>query len=275
MCLSVVLNIMELLKNSKTFFLIAGPCVIENEKMLYVTAKALIHITEKLKISLIFKASYDKANRTSIHSFRGPGLEKGLKMLAKLRNDLGVALCTDVHCVHDMEPAAEVVDMIQIPAFLCRQTDLLLAAAKTGKHVNVKKGQFLSPESVKYIVEKLEAGGCKKIMLTERGSSFGYGRLVVDFPGIGVMKKFGYPVVFDATHSVQLPSTGANKTRGLREVIPTLLYSAIVSGAEGLFMEVHPNPRKALSDKDSQYPLNQLEKVLVKAKKLYEIINHR
>lgn len=263
----------ELFKNKNTFFLIAGPCVIENEKMLYATARTLIHITEKLRIPFMFKASYDKANRTSLHSFRGPGLEKGLKMLAKLKNDLGVALCTDVHCVHDMASVAEVVDMIQIPAFLCRQTDLLLAAAKTGKHVNVKKGQFLSPESVKYIVEKLEAGGCKTIMLTERGSSFGYGRLVVDFPGISVMKKLGYPIVFDATHCVQLPSTGANKTGGLREVIPTLLYASIVSGVDGLFMEVHPNPAKALSDRDSQYPLNQLEKVLVKAKKLYSLIN--
>ncbi|MDD5065870.1 MAG: 3-deoxy-8-phosphooctulonate synthase [bacterium] len=260
------------LMNKKSFFLAAGPCVIENEKMLYQTARTLIRITSKLNIPFIFKSSYDKANRTSVSSFRGPGLRKGLNILKGLKEKLKIPLLIDVHCTEEVEPVAEIADMIQIPAFLCRQTDLLQAAARTGKWVNVKKGQFLSPESVKYIIEKLETAGCREISITERGTSFGYGRLVVDFPGIPVMKKFGYPVLFDATHSVQLPSTGQGKTGGTREVIPLLLYSAVVSGADGIFMEVHPNPDKALSDRESQFSLSRVEKVLTKAKELYRVM---
>lgn len=259
----------------RSFFLMAGPCVIENEKMLFATARKLKSVTRKLGIPLVFKASYDKANRTALGSFRGPGLEKGLEILGRLKRALDLTLMADVHCAQHVDRVARVADIIQIPAFLCRQTDLLLAAARTGLPVNVKKGQFLSPESVKFIIEKLRRGGCRDVLITERGTSFGYGRLVVDFPAIPLMKGFGVPVVFDATHSVQRPSTGKETTGGSRDVIPLLVYSAVVSGADGIFMEVHPDPRRALSDRDSQYPLSGLEKVLSTALRLKKALEGR
>ncbi len=251
---------------------IGGPCVIENEKIVYETSEAIKDICNELKIPFIFKSSYDKANRTSINSYRGPGLEEGLKILKKLKKDLKIKLLIDVHCKYDVFKVAEVADIIQIPAFLCRQTDLLLAAGRTGKPINIKKGQFISPHSVKYIFEKIESTGNKKIMITERGTSFGYGRLVVDFTGIPIMKRFGYPVIFDATHSVQMPSVGSNITGGEREVIPVLVNAAIAAGVDALFMEVHPEPENALSDSASMLPLNSLKNVLTKAKEIYEVV---
>lgn len=258
---------------NKSFFLFAGPCVIEDENMINKTAEMIKKIADELNIIFVFKSSYDKANRTSLDSFRGPGMEKGLKILLNLKKNLKIPLLIDVHCKHDVKRVAEVADIIQIPAFLCRQTDLIIEAGKSGLPVNVKKGQFLSPESVKFIVEKLESVGCRNVFITERGTSFGYGRLIVDFTGIPVMKKLGYPIVFDATHSVQMPSTGKPKTGGMRDVIPSLLYSAISSGVNGVFMEVHPQPEHALSDMASQYPLAGLKEVMIKAKKIYNVIN--
>ncbi len=265
---------MNLFKELKSnLFLIAGPCVIENEDMLYKTAETIRDISNNLDIPFIFKASYDKANRTSIESYRGPGLDKGLKILSNLKKKLDIKIITDVHTPADVEKVAEVADIIQIPAFLCRQTDMLLSTGKTGKPVNVKKGQFLSPYSVKFIIEKLEHAGCHSILITERGTSFGHGHLVVDFAGIPVMKKFNYPIVFDATHSVQKPSTGKSQTGGNREVITNLLYAAISAGVDGIFLEVHPKPEKALSDSGSQFPLDQMEKVIIKAKQIYQLIH--
>lgn len=257
-------------KLKSNLFLIGGPCVIENEKMVFNTASKLKEITERLGITFVFKASYDKANRTSIKSFRGPGLKKGLNILLNVKEKLNIPILTDVHSPEEAISAAKIVDIIQIPAFLCRQTDLLITAGKTGKCVNIKKAQFLSPESIKYIIEKLEYVNCKEILVTERGSSFGYGSLVVDFLGIPIMRKFGYPLIFDATHSVQRPSTGAAKTGGFSEGITTLLYAAIAAGIDGIFMEIHPNPKKALSDQESQFPLDKVEKVLKKSIEIYK-----
>lgn len=242
--------------------LIAGPCVIENEQMVFQLAESIKKITEQLKIPFIFKASYDKANRTSIKSFRGPGLKKGLGILSNIKKKYGVPLLIDVHCTHDVPFVAEIADIIQIPAYLCRQTDLLIASAKTKKAVNVKKGQFLSPYEMKNVVEKIESTGNKKILLTERGTFFGYNNLVVDMRSIVVMKDFGYPVVFDATHSVQLPGGLGNKTGGQREFILPLSKAAIAVGVSAIFMEVHPNPEKALSDGPNSIKLSELKKFL-------------
>ncbi len=257
----------------KGFFLFAGPCVIENEEMLNQTAEELKKITEELEIFFVFKSSYDKANRTSIDSYRGPGLERGLKMLADVKKRFDLKIITDVHSTAEVEKVAEVVDILQIPAFLCRQTDLLLAAGKAGKCVNVKKGQFLPPESMKFVIKKLGSAGCNEVFITERGSSFGHGKLVVDFTGIPLIKKFGYPVVFDATHSVQIPPAGDRVTGGKRENIPDLLYAAVGAGVDGIFMEVHPDPDKALCDKGSQFPLSEVKEVLKKAKDIYQVIH--
>lgn len=258
--------------DNRDLVFIGGPCVIENEKIVFEICEEIKSICEKINIPFIFKTSYDKANRTSINSFRGPGLDEGLRILKKLKDELKVKLLIDVHCRYDVSKVAEVADIIQIPAFLCRQTDLLIAVGKTGKPVNVKKGQFISPHAVKYIFEKIESTGNRKIMITERGTSFGYGRLVVDFSGIPVMKQFGYPVIFDATHSVQIPSTGDNVTAGERDVIPVLTNAAVAAGVDALFMEVHPEPENALSDSASMLPLKDLKSVLLKAKQIYEVI---
>jgi len=250
------------------FFLIAGPCVIENEELVFETAKKLKEITDKLNLDFVFKTSYDKANRTSIKSFRGPGLEKGLAIIKEIKKALNIKVLTDVHDVHDVEKVAEVVDVIQIPAFLSRQTDLILEVSRTGKIVNVKKAQFMAPWDIKFVIEKIESVGNRNIWITERGYIFGYNNLVVDFRSIVIMKKFGYPVIYDATHSLQKPSAGNGFSGGEREFIPYLARAAVAVGIDGLFMEVHPNPEKALSDAQTQYPLSQLENLL---KQLIEI----
>ncbi len=247
---------------SDRFVLLGGPCVIEDEKSTLKLAGEIKKITSDLKVPYVFKASFDKANRSSIRSFRGPGLEKGLKVLAKVKREFGVLILTDIHTPDQAEPVAEVVDILQIPAFLCRQTDLLLAAAATGKVVNVKKGQFLSPWEMKNIVHKLEEAGCKKILLTERGTSFGYNNLVSDFRAIPIMRNFGYPVIYDATHSVQIPGGQGTASGGLSEFIPTLARCAIVAGADGIFMEIHKNPAKALSDGPNALDLKKLKPLL-------------
>jgi 2-dehydro-3-deoxyphosphooctonate aldolase (KDO 8-P synthase) len=228
----------------KNLFFIAGPCVIESERLCLEISDTLARVSAREKIVIIFKASYDKANRTSGASFRGPGMKKGLKILHKVKKQTGLPILTDIHSAQQTSEAAEVADILQIPAFLCRQTDLLVAAGKTGKFVNVKKGQFMSPRDMKYSLEK--AG--KKAWLTERGTFFGYGRLVVDFTGIPVLKSFGRPVIFDATHSVQMPSAGNGVSSGNRDCAVPLARAAVCMGVDGLFFEIHPNPNKALCD---------------------------
>lgn len=248
--------------NPKSFVLIGGPCVIESEANAMRHAEKISEIAHDLKIPYVFKASYDKANRSSVRSFRGPGLKKGLEILARVKRRFQVPLLSDVHCREEVDAAAEVLDILQIPAFLCRQTDLLMKAARTGKIVNVKKGQFLSPWDAKNIVEKLEAAGCEKILLTERGTSFGYNNLVNDFRAIPVMRRFGYPVVYDATHSVQLPGGQGISSGGMAEFIPVLARCGIVAGADAVFMEIHENPKEALSDGPNALPLAKLRPLL-------------
>jgi 2-dehydro-3-deoxyphosphooctonate aldolase (KDO 8-P synthase) len=261
-------------KPSGSFFLIAGPCVVESYKIIYLTARRLKEICAKLKLRFIFKASYDKANRSSFHTFRGHGVEEGLGLLSRLRKELEVPVLTDVHTVEEAKAAGRVCDVLQIPAFLCRQTDLLVAAAKTGKWVNVKKGQFLSPRDMENVIEKLEHGGrSQQILITERGTTFGYNNLVVDFRGIPIMKQSGYPVVFDATHSVQLPGGAGNRSGGEREFVAPLARAAIAAGADGIFIETHPNPEKALSDSATQLPLGEMEALLRSLLKIRKSLN--
>ncbi|MEI9963261.1 MAG: 3-deoxy-8-phosphooctulonate synthase [Limisphaerales bacterium] len=236
------------LNSPPQLFLIAGPCVIENEKLCLQVAASLKKTCAALGIFYIFKASFDKANRTSAKSFRGPGLENGLKVLAKVRAEFGLPILTDVHNEVQVAAAAEVVDILQIPAFLCRQTDLIEAAVATGKIVNLKKGQFLSPNEMGRVAEKAQLAGGKKILVTERGTTFGYNNLVADMRSIPILKSFGFPVVFDATHSVQLPGGGGDRTTGQREFAPVLAKAALAVGANGLFIETHPKPDEALSD---------------------------
>lgn len=243
-------------------FLIAGPCVIESEELALETAGRIAEITQSLGIPYVFKSSFDKANRTSIKSFRGPGLTKGLEILGKIKLQLGLPILTDVHTEEQATEAGKVVDVLQIPAFLCRQTDLLIAAANTGKVVNVKKGQFLSPIEMGNAVKKVEECGNKRIVLTERGSSFGYNNLVVDMRSFPILRSFGYPVVFDATHSVQLPGGGGTKSSGQRQFVEPLACAAAGAGVDGFFMEVHPNPDEALSDGPNMVPLHQLKSLL-------------
>ena len=243
-------------------FLMAGPCVIEEESMVVDTAHAIKEITAKLGVPFIFKASYDKANRTSVHSYRGPGIEAGLKLLGRIREEVGVPIVSDVHSPDEATMAGKVLDILQIPAFLCRQTDLLVAAAGTGRVVNVKKGQFLAPEDMVHVVGKLTESGCNAIMLTERGASFGYRNLVSDMRSIPVLAQNGWPVIFDATHSVQMPGGAGEVSGGDRRFIPFLSRAAVAAGCDGLFMEVHPNPDKAKSDGPNQVPLKSLEKLL-------------
>lgn len=240
----------------KSLFLIAGPCVIESEEMVITIAEKLKQVTDKLGIEYYFKASFDKANRTSIDSYRGPGIEDGVRILKKVKEDIGVKICTDIHEAWQADKAAEVADIIQIPAFLCRQTDLLTAAGNTGRIVNIKKAQFLAPWDMKNAVKKVESTGNHNIMLCERGSSFGYNNLVVDMTSIPEMQKFGYPVVFDATHSVQKPGGNGTSTGGNREYVPCLAKAAVAAGADGIFMEVHPDPDRAKSDGANSLELN-------------------
>jgi 2-dehydro-3-deoxyphosphooctonate aldolase (KDO 8-P synthase) len=243
-------------------FLIAGPCVIESRQLVMDTAGRIAEITKSLGIPYIFKSSFDKANRTSITSFRGPGLVEGLAILKKVQEQFTVPVLTDVHTEEQAAEAGKVVDVLQIPAFLCRQTDLLIAAARTGKVVNVKKGQFLSPIEMGNAVKKVEECGSRRILLTERGSSFGYNNLVVDMRSFPIMRTLGYPVVFDATHSVQLPGGGGTTSGGQRQFVEPLACAAAGAGVDGFFMEVHPNPDEALSDGPNMVPLHQLKSLL-------------
>lgn len=242
--------------------LIGGPCVIESEEFTLKMASEINKVCHKLKINFIFKSSFDKANRTSIKSFRGQTIDKGLKIFERVKQEIGVPVLTDIHESYQAAEIAQVVDVLQIPAFLCRQTDLLLAAAATGKTVNVKKGQFLAPWDMKSVVGKLESAGAKNILLTERGTSFGYNTLVVDFRSLPQMRQLGYPVVFDGTHSVQMPGGQGDKSGGQREFVPYLARAAASVGIDALFMEVHENPDQALSDGPNMIPLAKLEQVL-------------
>jgi 2-dehydro-3-deoxyphosphooctonate aldolase (KDO 8-P synthase) len=251
-------------------FLIAGPCVIENEKLCRTVAASLVRTCKQLGVYYVFKASFDKANRTSGKAFRGPGIAGGLQTLAAIREEFGVPVLTDVHTEEQAVAAGRVVDILQIPAFLCRQTDLIEAAVGTGKIVNLKKGQFLSPNEMGRVAEKARLAGGKKILLTERGTTFGYNNLVADMRSIPVMKSFGFPVVFDATHSVQQPGGGGDKTTGQREFAPVLAKAALAVGADGLFIETHPRPDEALSDGPNMIPLNEMAATLKSLLKIYK-----
>jgi len=242
--------------------LIAGPCVIEDEKTPYRIAATLKSLTRRLEIPFIFKASFDKANRSAIDSFRGPGVMEGLEILKWIKTELDVCILSDVHRISQIDACAEVLDVLQIPAFLCRQTDLVTAAAAAGKSVNIKKGQFLAPKDMANVVHKAASTGNTRILITERGSCFGYNNLVVDFRGIPIMQKTGCPVIFDATHSVQLPGGETTRSGGERQFAPVLAKAAVAAGADGIFMEVHPTPDQALCDGPNSLPLDDLEALL-------------
>ena len=268
----MVINLNNFLIGDKKLTILAGPCAIESQEILDETAEALQSICKKLDINYIFKSSFDKANRSSINSFRGPGLEKGLKMLQAVKTKYNLPIVTDIHTPNQASKVAEVADILQIPAFLCRQTDLLVAAAKTGKIVNIKKGQFLAPEQMKSLIQKVLDSGNNNIMLTDRGTTFGYNNLVSDFRSIMIMKQFGYPVVFDATHSVQMPGSNGDSTGGDRRFVPLLANCAMAAGADVLFFEVHPDPDKALCDGPNMLALKDAEKVFTKCKEIFEVI---
>jgi 2-dehydro-3-deoxyphosphooctonate aldolase (KDO 8-P synthase) len=236
------------LGGNNPLFIIAGPCVIESQDVVFYTAEKLKEICRRVGLSFIFKSSYDKSNRTSLSSFRGPGMEKGLKMLSDVRSKFNVPVISDVHAIEEIKPASQVLDALQIPAFLSRQTDLILAASRTGKPVNIKKGQFLAPWDVKNIIDKFTSTGNQNLFITERGTSFGYNNLVVDFRGLTIMKSFGYPILFDVTHSLQLPGGKGNSSGGQREFAEPLARAAAAVGVDGLFIEVHPDPDRALCD---------------------------
>lgn len=246
----------------KPLFLIAGPCVIENQKTAFETAVVLKDITTKLKIPFIYKSSFDKANRTSLSSYRGPGIEAGLKILSQIRDDLELPVLTDVHEYTPLDEVADVVSIMQTPAFLCRQTDFILRVCGCKKPVNIKKGQFLSPEEMQYVVEKAKSSGNEQIMICERGTTFGYNNLIVDMRGLATMREFDVPVVFDATHSVQQPGKQGGKSGGNRQMIPVLARAAVAAGVSGLFMETHPNPDLALSDGPNSWSLSKMETLL-------------
>jgi len=246
-----------------SFLLIAGPCVIEDFETTFEIASRLKTICKELDIPFVFKASFDKANRSSIDSFRGPGFEKGLGILARIKKELGVRIISDIHSPEQAEPAAKVLDILQIPAFLCRQTDLITAAAATGKPLNIKKGQFLAPLECSNIIKKARTAGCSQISITERGSCFGYNNLVVDFRSIDIIRGLGVPVIFDATHSVQLPGGAGTSSAGERNFVPTLARAAIAAGADGLFIETHPDPDRALCDGPNSLPLADIKPFLI------------
>jgi 2-dehydro-3-deoxyphosphooctonate aldolase (KDO 8-P synthase) len=254
------------------FFLIAGPCVIEDEASTLEIARFLKETGEALDIPVIFKTSYDKANRTSLSSYRGPGMEKGLEIIYKVKEITGLPVLSDVHNMGEIERAAGILDMIQIPAFLCRQTDFILAAAQTGLPVNIKKGQFLSPWEMGPAIEKVTSTGNYNVFITERGTSFGYNNLVVDIRSIAIMKDFGFPVVFDATHSVQLPGGSGTCSGGQREFVGHLARAAVAAGADGVFMEVHPDPASALCDGPNSLPLKELSTLLTRLRDIYGLI---
>jgi 2-dehydro-3-deoxyphosphooctonate aldolase (KDO 8-P synthase) len=255
---------------------IAGPCVIESEELCFNVAEQLLTITDTLSIPFIFKTSYDKGNRISIHSYRGPGIKEGLRILKHLKQELDILILTDVHSVNEVDRVAEVVDILQIPAFLCRQTDLILKAASTGKVINLKKGQFMAPWDMMNLVEKVTFTGNENILLTERGTTFGYNNLVVDFRSIPTMQTTGYPVLLDATHSVQLPGGAGVASSGQAEYIPYLAKAGIACGCNGIFMEVHPQPEKALCDGPNMLKLEFVEKLLKILKEMDELVRqHR
>jgi len=256
-------------------FLIAGPCVIENKEITLKVARFLKALAQRVQIPIIFKSSYDKANRTSIDSFRGPGLNKGLEILKEVKADVGLPVLSDIHGVSEIEKAAEVLDIIQIPAFLSRQTDLIIEAARTNLPLNIKKGQFLSPWDMEQVVLKAISRGHNRVLLTERGTSFGYNNLIVDMRSIFVMKNFGYPVVFDATHGVQLPGGQGKSSGGQREFVAPLARAAIAAGADGIFLEIHPDPDSALSDGPNTLPLEQVESLLVMLKEIHRIVGRK
>ncbi|OGI10642.1 MAG: 3-deoxy-8-phosphooctulonate synthase [Candidatus Melainabacteria bacterium RIFCSPLOWO2_02_FULL_35_15] len=255
-----------------SFPVIAGPCVIESRDLVFRTAEKLKNICEKLKLPFIFKSSYDKANRTSVNSFRGHGIEKGLEILAGVKKELGVFILSDVHEISEIDLVKDVLDIIQIPAFLCRQTNLILETAKTGKVVNIKKGQFLAPDDALNIVKKAHSTGNENILITERGTSFGYHNLVVDMRSFDIIHKFGVPVIFDSTHSVQLPGGAGTESGGQREFIPALMRAAVAAGCDGIFMETHPDPDNALSDGPNMVPLDKAEDLLRDAIRIRESI---
>lgn len=269
-----VINITETISfGGKSFPLILGPCVIESRDHSLRMAEAIKKITARFDFPFIFKSSFDKANRTSVSSYRGPGIDEGLQILADIKSEIDVPVITDVHLPEQAGIIAEVVDIIQIPAFLCRQTDLLIAAGNTGKPINVKKGQFLSPWKVKHIVKKIVSTGNDRILITERGNTFGFDNLVVDMRSIPIMQEeTGYPVIFDGTHSAQLPSNTGDSTGGLRKYIPATVNAAVAAGCNGLFMEVHDDVENAKSDAATQWPLDQLEKFLIQVKRIREVV---
>ncbi len=254
------------------FTLIAGPCVIENETVAMEIALYLKELTSRLRIPYIFKASYDKANRTSIRSYRGPGLVDGLKILKNIKEKAGVPVLSDVHRFEEIEPAAEVLDVMQVPAFLCRQTDFVIEMARKAKIVNVKKGQFLAPWDVANIIDKIKDAGSENILITERGATFGYNNLVFDVRALPIMRAMGFPVIFDATHSVQLPGGAGTASGGQRDMVPFLARAAVAAGVDGIFMEVHPDPEKALCDGPNSLYLSSLEELLITLKKIDETV---
>ena len=266
-------KVKNILFGGRTLPIIAGPCVIENRDHALKMAEFIAGITGKMDIQFIYKSSFDKANRTSIDSIRGPGMDEGLRILEDVKTQIGVPVLTDIHHSSQAEPVAEVVDVLQIPSFLCRQTDLVLAAAKTGKPLNIKKGQFLSPGKIKYITEKAKSVGNDHLLLTERGTIFGYDNLVVDMRAIPIMQGTGYPVLFDATHSAQSPGYPGRKTGSLREYIPVVTRSAIAAGCNGLFIEVHDDVDNAHSDPTTQWPLDQLETLLEESKRIWDVMH--
>lgn len=253
--------------------MIGGPCVIESEQIASEVACFLKEVCAGLKIPYIFKSSYDKANRTSLQSYRGPGIDKGLKVLADIRDRYGIPVLTDVHSALEVEQVSQVVDVLQIPAFLARQTDILIAAARTGKPVNVKKAQFLSPRDMAHVVEKIRQTGNERILLTERGAQFGYNNLVVDMRSIGILSDFGYPVVFDATHSVQLPGAMGGSSGGERRFVPALARAAVAAGAHGIFIETHPDPDKALCDGPNSLRLDETARLLSDLVRIFDIVS--
>lgn len=268
----IKLNENVIFGNNRPFVLFAGPCAIESEERVLKLAEEIKKITDKLNIPFVFKSSYDKANRSSIDSYRGPGIEKGLKILQKVKDEFDLPVISDVHTEDQAKIAAEVLDVIQIPAFLCRQTDLVTAVGKTNKIVNVKKGQFLAPWDIDQVVKKIESTGNEKILLTERGVTFGYNNLVVDMRSLPRMRKTGYPVVFDATHSVQLPGGAGDSSDGDRQYVPYLTRAAVGAGIDALFLEVHDQPEEALSDGANMVRLENLEKILKQAQAIDKLV---
>ena len=260
------------IKEDGPFFLIAGPCVIEDEETTSRVANFLKEISEAMDVPVVFKTSYDKANRTSLDSYRGPGVDKGLEILQRVKEETGLPVLSDVHELAEIEKAAKVLDVIQIPAFMCRQSNLILSAARTGLPINLKKGQFLSPREMEPAIHKITSTGNRRVFITERGASFGYNNLIVDMRAIAIVKDFGFPVVFDATHSVQLPGGSGTSSGGQREFVEYLSRAAVAAGANGVFMEVHPHPDSALCDGPNSLPLDQVRPLLGMLKKIHRLV---